>query len=50
MTAARIPLGVLLARLFGVAGVWWTISVTAMGRGIAMWLIWRSGRWQRARA
>lgn len=49
MTAARIPLGVWLARLFGVAGVWWTISLTAMGRGIAMALIWRGGRWERTR-
>ena len=50
MTAARIPLAALLAGLFGVVGIWWTISLTAMGRGIAMWMIWRGGRWERSRA
>lgn len=49
MTAARIPLAAWLAALFGVAGIWWAISLTAMGRGIAMLLIWRGGRWQRTR-
>jgi len=49
MTAARIPLAAWLAALFGVAGIWWAISLTAMGRGIAMFLIWRGGRWQRTR-
>jgi Na+-driven multidrug efflux pump len=48
MTAARIPLAAWLAALFGVVGIWWAISLTAMGRGIAMFLIWRGGRWQRA--
>jgi len=36
--------------VLGVAGIWWTISLTAVGRGIAMAGLWRSGRWQRARA
>ncbi len=49
MTAARIPLAAWLAGLFGVAGIWWTISLTAMGRGLAMALIWHGGRWQRSR-
>ena len=49
MTAARIPLAAWLAGLFGVAGIWWAISLTAMGRGIAMALIWRGGRWQKVR-
>ncbi len=48
-TAARIPLGAWLAGLFGVAGIWWAISLTAIGRGVAMALIWRGGRWQRSR-
>jgi putative MATE family efflux protein len=49
MTAARIPLAAWLAGSFGVLGIWWAISLTAMGRGIAMALIWRGGRWQRTR-
>jgi putative MATE family efflux protein len=50
LTAARIPLAAWLAGVLGVAGIWWTISLTAIGRGVAMALLWRSGRWQRARA
>lgn len=49
MTAARIPLAAWLAGPFGVAGIWWAISLTAIGRGIAMALIWRGGRWQKVR-
>jgi putative MATE family efflux protein len=49
MTAARIPLGAWLAGVMGVAGVWWAISLTAMGRGLVMAAIWRGGRWQRTR-
>jgi putative MATE family efflux protein len=50
LTAARIPLAAWLAAVFGVAGIWWAISLTAVGRGLAMAALWRSGRWQRARA
>jgi putative MATE family efflux protein len=49
LTAARIPLGAWFAGAFGLAGVWWAISLTAMGRGIAMALLWRGNRWQTAR-
>jgi len=50
LTASRIPFAAWLARRFGVVGIWWAISLTAMGRGIAMAALWRSGRWRRARA
>jgi len=50
LTAARIPLAAWLAGAFGVAGIWWAISLTAVGRGLAMAALWRSGRWQGARA
>ena len=46
-TAARIPLAVWAAARFGSAGIWWTISLTAVGRAGGMILIWRSGRWKR---
>ncbi len=49
LTAARIPLGAWFAGAFGLVGVWWAISLTAMGRGVAMALLWRSERWREAR-
>lgn len=47
MTAARIPLGAWLAGVFGVVGIWWTISLTAVGRGLVMAGLWRSEGWER---
>ena len=49
LTAARIPLAAWLAGAFGLAGVWWAISLTALGRGLAMALLWRRERWRTAR-
>jgi Na+-driven multidrug efflux pump len=49
LTAARIPLGAWFAGAFGVTGVWWAISLTGIGRGVAMALLWRANRWQHAR-
>jgi putative MATE family efflux protein len=49
MTASRIPLAAWAASRWGTSGIWWTISLTAIGRAIAMMGIWRSGRWKRAR-
>lgn len=48
-TAARIPLAAWLAGAFGVAGIWWAIGITAVARGIAMALLWRSAAWERVR-
>jgi putative MATE family efflux protein len=47
LTALRIPLAAWSASRWGIDGVWWTISLTAMGRALAMMLLWRSGRWMR---
>lgn len=49
ITAARIPLAAWLAGAFGVAGVWWAISVTAVARGVAMAILWRGESWQRVK-
>lgn len=49
LTAARIPLGAWFAGVFGVTGVWWAISLTGIGRGVAMALLWRADRWRHAR-
>ena len=32
---------------WGTAGLWWTISLTAVGRAVAMMALWRSGVWKR---
>ncbi|HEX5829743.1 MAG TPA: MATE family efflux transporter [Gemmatimonadaceae bacterium] len=50
LTAARLPLAWWLTTLFGAAGLWWTISLTAAARGIAMAVLWRSGFWKKRRA
>lgn len=48
ITATRIPLAAWAASRFGSAGLWWAISLTALGRAIAMGAIWRAGRWKRS--
>jgi putative MATE family efflux protein len=47
LSAARIPLAAWSAVRWGTSGIWWTISLTATARGIAMMALWRSGRWRR---
>lgn len=46
---ARIPLAAWLSGAMGVAGVWWAIGVTAVGRGVTMALLWKGNRWQKVR-
>lgn len=46
LTALRIPLAWWSADRWGVDGIWWTISLTAAARGIAMIILWRSGGWK----
>src|SRR5262249_21549072 len=41
LTAARIPLAAWLAGPFQVAGIWWTIGLTSVARGVAMAMLWR---------
>ena len=47
LTALRIPLAWWAAARWGVDGIWWTISLTAAARGIAMMALWRAGGWKR---
>lgn len=47
LTAARIPLAGWAALHWGSKGVWWIISLTAIGRALAMAGLWRAGRWRR---
>ena len=46
LTALRIPLAWWAAARWGVDGIWWTISLTAAARGIAMIALWRAGGWK----
>lgn len=47
ITALRIPLAAWAAARYGIAGLWWTISLTALARAVGMMMIWRAGRWKR---
>ena len=47
ITALRIPLALLSVARWGTSGLWWTISLTAIGRAVAMMALWRWGRWKR---
>jgi MATE family, multidrug efflux pump len=47
LTALRIPVAAWAAARWGIDGIWWTISLTAAARGLAMAALWRSGRWMR---
>lgn len=44
-TLLRLPLAVWLRRPMGLAGIWWSISSTAVGRGVAVAWIWRGAAW-----
>jgi putative MATE family efflux protein len=47
-TAARIPIAIWAAARYGTTGLWWTITLTALGRAAGMLAIWRAGRWRRS--
>ena len=49
LTAMRIPLAAWWSRVFGLLGIWLALSVTAISRGVAMILFWKSGRWRTVR-
>jgi len=47
LTALRIPLAWWSAERWGADGIWWTLTLTAVARGIAMVALWRAGGWKR---
>jgi putative MATE family efflux protein len=47
ITASRIPLAAWAAARWGIDGLWWTISITALLRAAGMMLLWRAGGWKR---
>ena len=46
ITASRIPIAVWASARYGSNGLWWTISLTALARAVAMMGIWRAERWK----
>ena len=49
LTGLRIPLAAWWSRSFGLLGIWMALSATAIARGVAMILFWKSGRWRAAK-
>jgi len=47
LTLSRVPLAAWAAGRWGIDGVWWVISLTAVGRALAMVWLWWSGGWKR---
>ena len=47
LTLSRVPLAAWAAERWGISGVWWVISLTAVGRALAMVWLWWSGGWKR---
>jgi Na+-driven multidrug efflux pump len=47
LTLLRVPLAAWAASRWGITGIWWVLSLTAVARGVAMIALWRAGRWQR---
>lgn len=48
LTALRIPLAAWWSGALGLIGIWLALSLTAIARGAAMILFWKSGRWRTA--
>ena len=49
LNALRIPLAPLTAAEWGLAGVWWLLSVTAIARALALVAFWRWSHWSASR-
>ncbi len=47
VTASRIPLAAWAATRWGIVGIWWVISLTAIVRALAIVWLWRAGGWKR---
>ena len=47
LTALRIPLAMWAAPAYGIVGIWWVLTATAIARALAMVALWRLGRWKR---
>ena len=47
LSAARIPLALLLSRRLGASGIWWAIALTTLVKGLLMAAWFKLGRWKR---
>ena len=47
LTVVRVPLAAWAAQRWGAPGIWWVLSITAIGRGLAMAGLWKWRRWDR---
>ena len=47
ITVSRVPLAIWAAARWGPSGIWWTITLTAIARALAMVWIWHRGGWKR---
>ncbi|HVP70212.1 MAG TPA: MATE family efflux transporter [Gemmatimonadaceae bacterium] len=45
LTVLRIPLAAWAADTWGAPGIWWVLSITALGRGLAMTALWKWRNW-----
>ena len=45
LTVIRIPLAAWAADKWGPPGIWWVLSITALGRGVAMSALWKWRNW-----
>ena len=45
LTVLRIPLAAWASTRWGAPGIWWVLSVTAIGRGLAMTALWKWRNW-----
>ncbi|MEO8029261.1 MAG: MATE family efflux transporter [Gemmatimonadota bacterium] len=50
LCAIRVPLAVVIAPRWGLAGIWLLLAGTAMLRGVVMTALWQWGSWETARA
>jgi len=45
LTVLRVPLAAWAADRWGAPGIWWVLSITALGRGVAMSALWKWRNW-----
>ena len=49
LSAIRIPLAPWAAANWGLTAIWWVLTLTAVGRAVALTLLWHRGGWHRSR-
>ena len=49
LSAIRIPLAPWAAAQWGLTAIWWVLTLTAVGRAVALTALWHRGAWDRSR-